>query len=409
MNLRVKLVAWLIPERRRYAAFAGGCLWIAWLTSILTGHGAFDRVGQVIGADYLQFHAAGKTLLDGQSARLYDFDFQKSLQQQIVGEPLRDHYAFITPPMFAWVFEPLARLPYLASFTVWSLASIAGLFVSVKLLDAKRPIMAALWSLTWFPVFASVSFGQNGLLSLLILSLSYFAWRQDRFILSGLIGSLLLYKPQMALGLILLWLVNCRRQWPALVGFAIGAAAMAAACFAFLPQASEAYVVFSRTVLPDVAGWRNFPIWHLHTVRGFFRILLGRNQLTIADALYLFTSAALVYFALRFVRRHSQQREPQFSAAILLTIAVSPHAFIYDWSILLIPAILLWRSFPSQRDILLLTFAALWLAAFISGPLTLVQLKFSPIALQISVPVYLACLVMLAREPWTREAREASA
>ncbi|MBN1919766.1 MAG: hypothetical protein JW892_00855, partial [Anaerolineae bacterium] len=70
------LARFLTPRRLRYAWIAAGALWIAWLLSIALGPGYLDLAGQPVGTDYLQFYAAGRTLIRGESARLYDMAYQ---------------------------------------------------------------------------------------------------------------------------------------------------------------------------------------------------------------------------------------------------------------------------------------------------------------------------------------------
>jgi len=164
-------------SRLRYAFWLAAALWSAWLLSLWLGQGYLDLAGQPIGTDFLQFYAAGRTLLMGESARLYDFAFQAEVERAIIGPGLTSYHAFITPPLLAWLFVPLAALPYPLSFALWSLAGLAALGMSVWMLAPQGFSWRRLgWTLTFFPVFASISFGQNSLLSLALLSLTYFLW-----------------------------------------------------------------------------------------------------------------------------------------------------------------------------------------------------------------------------------------
>ncbi|MBW6504442.1 hypothetical protein K0B90_09235 [bacterium] len=78
-----------------------------------------------------------------------------------------------------------------------------------------------------------------------------------------------------------------------------------------------------------------------------------------------------------------------FAGAICLTLWITPHAMIYDWSILLIPAVLFWEKRPDCRGLWKVLFALIWAATFFSGPLTLAQLKILPFAVQVSLPILL--------------------
>lgn len=396
MHRALPLQRFLNRKRLAYAWIAGGAIWLVWLTSILLGPGNLDLAGQVIGTDYLQFYAAGHTLRLGEGAHLYDFAYQSRLEQTLIGPQLRSYHAFITPPFLAWLFVPLAALPYLWSFVVWSLLELLALGLSLRLLGFRSLWRPLGWSLTWFPVFASISFGQNGLLSLMLLSLTYWLWRRERPWMAGLACSLLMYKPQLTLGVGLLWLLEWRRDWPALVGLILGSGALAGLSFWRLPAASWAYLDFVRTTLPDLPAWQEFPLWHLHTIRGFWRLLLPGHP-ALGDGLTLLITALGVIGFVRFWRAHRDRRSLLFAGAVCLTLWVTPHAMIYDWAVLLIPAVLLWQQVPPLRETWKTLFAWVWLVALLSGLLTIAQLRVLPFAIQISVPVLLLVIYLAYR------------
>ena len=388
MNWWLRVNRILSSRRLTYAWIAGGVLWFAWLISSLLGPGNMDLAGQVVGTDYLQFYSAGVTLRQGQSADLYNFEYQSQLEQSIAGPGLTSFHAFLTPPFLAWLFIPLSLLPYTWSFIVWSLLSFLFLWSSIKLLFTEQPFKSFLWSLTWFPIFAAISFGQNSILSLLFFCLAYWLWRKEKFLAAGLVSSLLLFKPQMILGLGLLWLLESRKSWKSLLGLILGGAALAGLCFWLLPDASRSYIDLVRNFLPGMIYQDQFPLWHLHSLRGFW-ILLFPGQVWLAEGLsMLFTIAGVVVYIL-FWRTNRNKSDLLFAGAICLTIWITPHAMAYDWSILLIPAILFWQDLPQLKPLWKPLFALIWIATFLSGPLTYLQLKYLPFAFQISIPILL--------------------
>jgi alpha-1,2-mannosyltransferase len=383
-------------KRLAYAWITAVALWGAWLASILLGRGQMDLAGHVIGTDFLEFYTAGYTLRVGESSRLYDIAHQSQLQQSLIGPALKDYYAFITPPFFAWLYQPLSGLPYSLGFALWSLFGLLCLWASLRWLGAPgwRPFA---WSLTFFPVFASVSYGQNSLLSLALLSLTYRFWRSGRLWAAGLVLCLLLYKPQLVLGVGILWLLDWRRQAPALAGLLLGAFVLACLSWWRLPAASAAYVEFARTILPQLPEWFKFPLWNLHSVRGFWLLLLPGLQ-PLADGLYLICALAGIAFFLEFWRRMRDRPALLYAAAICLTMWLTPHAMIYEWTLLLIPAVLLWQEAPELRDRWRPIFALIWLAALVSGPLTLGQRLLLPIAAQVSVLALGVAVYLTRRE-----------
>ncbi len=382
----------LTPRRLSYAFIAGIALWVTWLTSITFGSGNFDLAKQVVGTDYIQFYAAGLTLQRGNVDLLYDFSYQSELELEIAGTELTNFHAFLTPPFLAWLFVPFSLLPYPWSFLVWSIISLLALFASIKLLGANRPWRAYLWTLCWFPIFAAISFGQNSLLSLLILSLTYLLWRRQQTFLAGFAASLILFKPQLIIGIAILWIIRWRKDWKALFGLLTGAGILGGLTYIYLPEAAADYIRLAIDFLPNMIYSDQFPLYHLHALRGFW-ILLFPGLDWLAEAVSLLFSLIAAFYFIRFTICHSNYSAICYAAAIAFTILITPHAMIYDWSLLLIPAILLWQAVPHLKLYWKVVFAVFWLILLLSGPLTYLQLIFLPLAIQISVPMLLLCLI----------------
>jgi len=382
----------LNSRRLSYAMIAGAALWLTWLASIILGAGNFDLANQVVGTDYLQFYTAGKTLQTGNTDRLYDFGYQSDLELEIAGPELIYFHAFLNPPFLAWLFVPFSRLPYLWSFLVWSILSLGALFASIKLLGADRPWRTFLWAMTWFPIFATLSFGQNSLLSLLILSLTFLLWKSQRSFLAGFTASLILLKPQLIIGVAILWLLRMRKDWKAMLGFLTGGILLAGVTYILLPDATIDYFRLAKEFLPNMIYSHQFPLYHLHALRGFLLLLFSGKQTFIEIMALLFSVSATGFF-IRFVLTQRERLALCFAAAITFTILVTPHAMIYDWALLLVPAILLRKEFPEHKSYWKVIFTIIWLLTLLSGPLTYLQLQILPVALQISVPGFIFVLV----------------
>jgi len=305
---------------------------------------------------------------------------------------LTSFHAFITPPFFALPFVYLSRLYYPVSFIVWSLIGFTGLWLSIRWLGYRQPWSPFFWCLTFFPVFAAISFGQNSLISLTILSLVYWSWRREKTLLAGLIGSLVLFKPQLALGILILWLFDWRRSWRAVIGFVLGGSCLSVLSFILMPNASQVYIKLALTELSALNTKAGYPLWHLHTINGFW-LLLFPGQSWLANIALLIFALIGIYYFLRLYRLFQCDQAILYAFAIGLTLLITPHAMIYDWSLLLIPALLLWAYQPAHRPHWQASFAVIWLVSLISGVLAYLQLKVLPIAIQISLPIFLFILV----------------
>ncbi len=379
----------LTHARMRYAFIAGAALWGGWLLSLLGGSGGLDLAGQVIGTDYLQFYTAGWMIRHGQAARLYDPEAQLAAERVIFGPSLPAYHAFLNPPFLALLFVPLSLPPYPLSFALWSALQLLLLALSLYALGPPGAFGKTLgWSLTFLPVFASVSFGQNGLLSLALLTGVWILWRRNRWMAAGAVSGLLLYKPHLLLGLLLLWGMEGPRGRRALLGLGLTGGALLALSGALLPEATVAYARFAVNLYPDLPSWKEFPLWHLHSPRGFWRLLLP-GQPRLADALAFLSALLAIGAVLRFWQRHRADAR-RFAAAVALTLYLTPHAMIYDWAILLLPAVLLWEHAPAARPILRAAFALVWLAFFPGAPLTALMVRHLGWGIQWTLPALAA-------------------
>jgi len=108
-----------------------------------------------------------------------------------------------------------------------------------------------------------------------------------------------------------------------------------------------------------------------------------------------------VFCFVLFWRQYRDQLALLFAGVICFTLWINPHAMIYDWTVLLIPALLLWQHVPDLRPGWKVLYASIWLVTFLSSLLTFMQLQWLPFAIQISVPVYL--LVIFVAYRWLRD------
>jgi hypothetical protein len=363
----------LTPRIMKFPWIAGGALWLTWLFNLVRGAGSQD-----IGGDFLTYYVAGKMVSTGQSPALYDMAALDTMRQAMFSSFSSGPY--LRPPFYAWLFVPFSWLPYVPAVILWMALNLGCLWLSLRLLAPGRA-RAFAWALTFVPAWAAISFGQSEALSLLLLCLVYRLWQQEWLWAAGLVCSILLYKPPLLLGVVLLWLLEWRRDRRAVLGLVLGGAVLAGVSFGLTPEASLAYVKFSGA-LPSLMHLKGFPLPIFFSVRGFWLMLFPGHP-TLAESLYLACVGFATLGFCRFWCRQRADRTMAFAGAICFTLLVTPYAFVYDWAILLFPAILLWQKRSHDwREI----FALVWLAVFASSTLTTAQLRVLPFAVQVSVP-----------------------
>jgi len=243
--------------------------------------------------------------------------------------------------------------------------------------------------LCFYPVFAVISFGQNSLLSFGFFCLTFRLMECRRLLLAGLAAGILLYKPQLLSGLGLWWLLNSRQYWKCLLGLALAGLFWVIVSLVLVPEETRLFI----KKLPEIAKYDAFMFWNMHNARAF-GTLIAFDDKSVGNVVGLLASLAGIACFVWFWRRHSDNLPLMFGASVFLTLWASPHTMIYEWSLALIPAVLLWDRVKEKRDDWLIVFAVSWTAFFISTIVAMGLFKLTDHsathgawAIQLSVPV----------------------
>lgn len=251
---------------------------------------------------------------------------------------------FAYPPGSAWLFWPFSLVSLPMAFVVHGLlmvglAAWAGWVAGpVYGLDRRAAVLA---TLAWAPVTASVVLGQNGPLGLLLAVVAVAGLAGGRALPTGLAIGLLLYKPTFAAPLVGLLLL--RRRWAELGivlvaggGWYLAGVAAAAGDWAWPLDWADGLRGY---VEADFAGNADKAV----SLPGLVARVPGLpGWVAVAGG------AALVAVALpRLIRAPILEAA---SAACLVGVAVSPHAWGYD-AALVVP-FLLWLLSTRGRRVL---------------------------------------------------------
>jgi hypothetical protein len=383
--------AWLRP-RLWFGAVVGAVPWLVWIGSLALGGWYKDAEGTLVGADHLAFYTAAHLIRDGQPGRMYDYLGLWEYQTDLIGWKWIGFEAFRNPPFYALLYLPTAGLSFYASFAIWTLLGFGLVSLSILLLRPERPARAFGWTLAFYPVFAAVSFGQNTFLSLAIFAAVYRLLESGRAFSAGLAAGLLWFKPQLLIGLFIWWAFSPRRYLRAWLGVGVSGAILAGISWLVLPDASRAFVETLKTNV----GFRGFGLWNSQSPKAFFEMLLpGRPELFWP--LTLAVAAGSVAVAWRVSRATGARVASMFPVAVFLSLWVSPHALIYEWTLLAAACIVLWKEHPAKRDAWLCLFALGWVALAVSTPLAYLQ-RHLPVTVQVGVPVMGFVGYMAARQ-----------
>jgi hypothetical protein len=382
---------------RSWIAVAAGCVpWVVWIGGLVYTGGKKDLGGNLVGADHLAFFHAARLIRDGESYRLYNYNElrDESYQQALVGWNWDGFEAYRNPPFYALLYLPTTGLSYYASFAIWTVVSFALFALAVWLLRPERPRRVFLWALTFFPVFATISFGQNTFISLAIFAGVYRLLSNDRVFAAGSVAGLLWFKPQLLLGLFIWWAFQPRRYFRSWLGVFVTGCVLAVVSWLAVPDGSRAFVL----TLKSNMGFVEFGAWNVMNPKAFFALLVPGAP-DVYWLLALGCSFAGIAMAWEVKRRTGAPVAVMFPVAVFLSLWASPHALVYEWALLVAAAVVLWEKFPDSRDVWLCLFALAWVGLAISSPLAKSQISAGwPFTVQVGVPVMGVVGWLAARE-----------
>ena len=328
----------------RLAAVVGVIGWVVGFAAHLaTLDGLTDHGGEPIGGDFMSFYTAGSIVLEGRGEQLYASQLQQTLQRKILRDPeYAGLSAYLNPPSVAVLLAPLAALPYFPAYLLCTGGLLACFLTAFRLLGPHLPALRDFrltvvgLAFLFYPLAVTVTGGQNTAVSLLLLAATYHFLRHRRAVLAGLALGLLLYKPQLALPIILL--LALRRQF-----VCVGVAASVAVGHYLLGAA----LCGPAWPLNLLAAGRDY--WSLENLENGARSisLIGVCDYSLPVEFARVIGpllAALVLAATAWSWRRADPRGDGFdlhwAAAIAATVLVSPHTQWHDSGLLVLPVLL---------------------------------------------------------------------
>ncbi len=332
------------PTVLRLVALAGALGWLAAFPIALAQQETrLNESNQPFGGDFASFYTAGRLVLTGRGAELYDLRLQQSTQAEILNAPgYTALVAYVNPPVWAVACAPLAALPYKAAYVICTAGLLAAFLGALHALRPHVPSLHASWGtvvgLTWlfYPICRTVTAGQNTAVTLLLLTLIYAGLRADRPLRVGAALGLLTYKPQFALLIGALLLMQ--RQWRAvLVAGALGVVHYllgALVCGPAWPLDLLHTLARYNTLENVYNGATSVALvgWHEHWLPQAWGRTLG------------WAGTAAVAGAALWTYRTADGRRPEFALhwglAVAASVLVSPHTQWYDAGLIVLPVLL---------------------------------------------------------------------
>ncbi len=382
-----------LRERVIFAKLAAIILWISYGFSIGLGdgYGTFNFKGEINGADHLAWYTAARLISEGKPERVYDHPFVAQYQHDLIPKDRWNSLmAYRNPPFYCLMYLPTCQLYFTISWVIWCVIYLVWMWFAVTWLGGGRKEF--LWLLAFFPTFTAISYGQNSLISFVVLAGTYRLLKRDRIFLAGLVAGLLWFKPTMLTGLILWGLLDFRRLWPAALGVVMSGLILTLGSFPFIP---EVWTGFYQSLSGNVK-YADFEQFKMHNPLAFWRLLIPNATFWHWPLAGLCSLLAILWFVTVW-RRHRRNLEIMVGAVVFVTLWGSPHALIYEWAVLGVTAVLWWKPMAGDPAARFVLYGTAWLAMFVSTHFAELQVNTTGQAVQVSIPIMAAVGVFALR------------
>jgi hypothetical protein len=173
--------------------------------------------------DFVIYYGAGKNVLEGRADLLYNLANQYRTQLTFANAPIRrGALPYNHPPFEAVFFVPLALLSFWPAYLVWTalnLAMLAAIVIMLRRYPAIRNIglgLSAAVVLAFFPLINALLQGQDVILLLFLAVMALLCLERNADAMAGVWLGAGLYRPHIAVPLMLLLAV---RRWRVILGF----------------------------------------------------------------------------------------------------------------------------------------------------------------------------------------------
>jgi len=324
----------------------------AWGYSFIGAQAPLNARGVPIGGDYIAFHTAGRLLLLGGGAHIYDRTTVIGIQDQLLEGRAPGFYdAFRNPPFFALPFVPLALWDLIPAYVLWTLASLTCLALALWLLLRDVPELRSRWPGLAILVFAfpptiiGLLDGQNSTFSLLLFVLIYRSLLRGQDGAIGVWAALGLFKPQLFLVFPIVFIAS--RRWRSLAAYALTAALLSLISVALVGV--DGTIDWFRIVVDMEPGNAAANAWRMHSLKTFFDLLFaGQTQLALA-AYGLSTLGLLGLLAWVWTRSAELDARRLWALTLLIGVMIDPHIVEYDLLVLIPAGIFLAMLVPWSR------------------------------------------------------------
>ena len=284
----------------------------------------------------------------GLGRRLYDPDVQQRVEREFL--PEGEFFPLDHPPFEAWLCVPFSFFSYRRAFVVWSVLSLIVLTLTLFLvrytgykMDATNRVA---WIAAWLiPVVQAFAVGQDSVLLALIFLAGFLALKRRRDFLAGLVFGAGLYRFEIILPFVFIFVLRFRRK--VLGGFFCAGAACFLASLALVRWGGLRDYLHVLLEVGRTGGSRTNGVFlsSMLSLRAAVAAFLGAKlpELDVFLIVLVATVLMLGYAAWKFSsisQPEGRDFDLQFCLAVVVALLASYHLYVHELTPLLLVAFL---------------------------------------------------------------------
>lgn len=286
--------------------------------------------GSAVGMDFRVFYTAGKLARDKDFTSIYDAKKLETVWRKTfnVTRPGEAHFSYPPLTLMAWV--PLSTLSYPVALSIWiGTPFLVILLIIFRLTRSPLVLVATVFS----PLFLYPGLtGQAGYIMTCFLAGGLLCLDNKRYILAGVLFSLLCFKPHLAVAVPLCLLVT--RQWKTIASGIIALSLIIA--LSCLVLGTESWIAFydhfgqslNSEYSPDgVATVNSLTLWNI------FLNITGNN--IIATSIHIFGAIIAIGLTV-YTWKNTLNFIPRLLSLSILPAFISPYFHAHDFAPLIV-------------------------------------------------------------------------
>ncbi len=329
---------------------------LLWIMNIIK----LFRTGLVGDLDFPSYYSASYIIRFVDAHKLYDIELQRQIQANLLNAhhiPFDRLYPYNHPPVYIGLLYSIANLDYNTSYLLWMLYLVCFHIIATWLLaDLSKkqgyppPVQAGIiiGSIFFLPIHIAYVRGQDSALLLMAVTLWMYGLQRKRPWLTTLGLTLTMIRPQIALGLLILTLAY---NWKIIYSLLAWGALFFALNFPWIGwQGIQGFLNMLHFSARGFDGY-GFDIDDMATIMGAilrtFPHITPQLLHTIGYSIYFVTILILAWWW----KQTGELTLPHIGFVIPIILLVSPHAHYQDYSLILLPAVIVSLLWVKQNHI----------------------------------------------------------